>query len=259
MDKLARIYLKEVVTRLGIPFSTISNHDSRKKRIKPLQDQDLVMSIGLDLPKQILEAQIEARKPKNLEAKTVGGMLVKTSRESENPRKEKLESRADKTLCLNNRNTKRLYWGPNIKADITTYVSKCLTYLKVKAEHQKPCSLLVQPDIPQWKWDNITMDFITSSQGCQVVMIPFGFTSKFWRAFQKALGTRLDMSTAYHPQTDRQSERTIHTLEDMLRACVIDFGNGWDRHLTLIGFSYNNSYHTSIKAAPFEELYGQKY
>nr|GEZ13559.1 putative reverse transcriptase domain-containing protein [Tanacetum cinerariifolium] len=75
-------------------------------------------------------------------------------------------------------------------------------------------------------------------------------------AFQKALGTRLDMSTAYHPETDGQIERTIQTLKDMLRACVIDFGNGWERHLPLVEFSYNNSYHASIKAAPFEALYG---
>ncbi|GKC13035.1 putative reverse transcriptase domain-containing protein [Tanacetum coccineum] len=74
----------------------------------------------------------------------------------------------------------------------------------------------------------------------------------------KALGTQLDMSTAYHPQTDGQSERTIQTLKDMLHACVIDFGKGWDRHLPLVKFSYNNSYHTSIKAAPFEALYGRK-
>ncbi|GKD13912.1 reverse transcriptase domain-containing protein, partial [Tanacetum coccineum] len=78
-----------------------------------------------------------------------------------------------------------------------------------------------------------------------------------WQSLQKALGTQLDMSTAYHPQTDGQSERTIQTLEDMLRACVIDFGKGWDRHLPLVEFSYNNSYHTSIKAAPFKALYGQ--
>ncbi|GKA33812.1 putative reverse transcriptase domain-containing protein [Tanacetum coccineum] len=86
------------------------------------------------------------------------------------------------------------------------------------------------------------------------------FTSQFWQAFQKALGTCLDMSTAsaYHPQTDGQSERTIQTLEDMLRTCVINFGKGWDRHLQLVEFSYNNSYHTSIKAAPFESLYGRK-
>ncbi|GKD12127.1 putative reverse transcriptase domain-containing protein, partial [Tanacetum coccineum] len=72
------------------------------------------------------------------------------------------------------------------------------------------------------------------------------------------VSTHLDMSTAYHPQTDGQSERTIQTLKDMLRACVIDFGKGWDRHLPLVEFSYNNSYHTSIKAASFEALYGQK-
>ncbi|GJR41305.1 putative reverse transcriptase domain-containing protein [Tanacetum coccineum] len=84
------------------------------------------------------------------------------------------------------------------------------------------------------------------------------FASNFWRSLQKALGTSLDMSTAYHPQTDGQSERTIQTLEDMLRACVIDFGNGWVKHLPLVEFSYNNSYHASIKAAPFKALYGRK-
>nr|GEU96134.1 putative reverse transcriptase domain-containing protein [Tanacetum cinerariifolium] len=84
------------------------------------------------------------------------------------------------------------------------------------------------------------------------------FTSLFWQALHKALGTRLDMSTAYHPETNGQSERTIQTLEDMLRACVIDFEKSWDRHLPLVEFSYNSSYHTSIKAAPFEALYGRK-
>nr|GEW32505.1 hypothetical protein [Tanacetum cinerariifolium] len=74
----------------------------------------------------------------------------------------------------------------------------------------------------------------------------------------KALGTQMDMSTSYHPQTDGQSERTIQTLEDMLRACVIDFGKGWDRHLALVEFLYNNGYHKSIKAESFEALYDQK-
>ncbi|GJT27403.1 putative reverse transcriptase domain-containing protein [Tanacetum coccineum] len=85
------------------------------------------------------------------------------------------------------------------------------------------------------------------------------FTSHFWESLQKALGTRLDMSTTYHPQTDGKSERTIQTLEDMLRACIIDLGNGWDKHSPLVEFSYNNNYHTSIKAAPFEVLYGRKF
>ncbi|GKE16284.1 putative reverse transcriptase domain-containing protein [Tanacetum coccineum] len=85
------------------------------------------------------------------------------------------------------------------------------------------------------------------------------FTSRFWQSLQNDLGTQLDMSTAYHPKTDGQSERTIQTLEDMLRDCVIDFRKGWDKHLPLVEFSYNNSYHASIKAAPFEALYGQNY
>ncbi|GJS87383.1 reverse transcriptase domain-containing protein [Tanacetum coccineum] len=84
------------------------------------------------------------------------------------------------------------------------------------------------------------------------------FVSQFWQSLQEAFGTQLDMSTAYHPETDGQSKRTIQTLEDMLRACVIDLGKGWDRHLPLIEFSYNNRYHTSIKVAPFEALYGHK-
>nr|GFB62581.1 reverse transcriptase domain-containing protein [Tanacetum cinerariifolium] len=84
------------------------------------------------------------------------------------------------------------------------------------------------------------------------------FASNFWRSLQNTLGTRLDMSTAYHPETDGQSERTIQTLEDMLRACAIDFGKGWVNHLPLVEFSYNNSYHATIKAAPFKALYGRK-
>ncbi|GKB20133.1 putative reverse transcriptase domain-containing protein [Tanacetum coccineum] len=84
------------------------------------------------------------------------------------------------------------------------------------------------------------------------------FTSRFWQSMQEALGTRLDMSTAYHPQTDGQSERTIQTLEDMLRACVLDFKGSWDVHLPLVEFSYNNSYHSSVRCAPFEALYVQE-
>ncbi|GJW25646.1 putative reverse transcriptase domain-containing protein, partial [Tanacetum coccineum] len=167
---------------------------SRKERVKPLRVRALVMTIGLDLPKRILDAQIEARKPENLKSKDVGDMLIENSKDPEKPRKEKLEPRADGTMCLNNRSwlpcygdlralimheshkskysvhpgsdkmyqdMKQLYWWPNMKADIATYVSKCLTCLRVKAKHQKPSGLLVQPAIPQWKWENITMDFVT--------------------------------------------------------------------------------------------------
>ncbi|GJS38342.1 putative reverse transcriptase domain-containing protein [Tanacetum coccineum] len=120
------------------------------------------------------------------------------------------------------------YWWPRMKKDIAEYVSKCLTYLKVKAEHQRPSGLLQQPEIPV---------LAVNARGIR---------------------TRLDMSTAFHPQTDGQSERTIQTLEDMLRACVLDFGGSWDVHLMLVEFSYNNSYHSSVRCAPFKALYGRK-
>ncbi|GJX69003.1 putative reverse transcriptase domain-containing protein [Tanacetum coccineum] len=285
---------------------------SRKEREPPLRVRALVMTIGLNLPKQILDAQTEARKPENIKNEDVGGMLVENSKDPEKFRTEKLEPRADGTLCFNGRSwlpcygdlrtvimheshkskysihpgsdkmyqdMKKLYWWPNMKANIATYVSKCLTCAKVKAEHQRPSGLLVQPDIPQWKWDNITMDFVTklpkSSQGYDTIwvivdrltksaiFVPMRETDsmdKLARMYLKenALGTSLDMSTAYHPQTDGQSERTIQTLEDMLRACAINFGKGWVNHFPLVEFSYNNSYHASIKAAPFEALYGRK-
>ncbi|GJX61739.1 putative reverse transcriptase domain-containing protein [Tanacetum coccineum] len=256
---------------------------SRKERSKPLRVRALVITIRLNLPKQILSAQSEARKEENFINEDLCGMI------------NKLEPRADGTLCLNNQSwipclgdlralimheshkskysihpgsdkmyqdLKKLYWWPNMKAEIATYVSKCLTLCK---------------EILQWKWENITMDFVTklprtaagqdtiweSSQSMvstvSIISDRDGkFTSHFWKSLHKALGTRLDMSTAYHPETDGQSERTIQTLEDMLRACVLDFGKGWDKHLPLVEFSYNNSYHTSIKAAPFEALYGRK-
>ncbi|GJT75347.1 putative reverse transcriptase domain-containing protein [Tanacetum coccineum] len=121
--------------------------------------------------------------------------------------------------------------------------------------------LAVREDYSTEKLARLYTDEIVARHGVPVSIISdrdARFTSCLWQTFQKALGTRLDMSTAYHPQTDGQSERTIQTLEDMLRACVIDFGGSWDVHLPLAEFSYNNSYHTSIRCAPFEALYGRK-
>ncbi|GJV02324.1 putative reverse transcriptase domain-containing protein [Tanacetum coccineum] len=172
-----------------------------------------------------------------------------------------------------------IYWGPRIKRNIATYVSECLTCAKVKAEHQRPSGLLQQPEIPEWKLTKsvhfmaIRKDYstkklarlytneIVARHGVPVFIISdrnARFTTRLWQTFQKALGTQLDMSTAYHPQTDRQSNSTIQTLEDMFRTCVIEFGGSWDVHLPLAKFSYNNSYHTSIRCAPFEALYGRK-
>nr|GFC65595.1 putative reverse transcriptase domain-containing protein [Tanacetum cinerariifolium] len=127
------------------------------------------MTIGLDLPRQILNAQTKSRKLENIKKEDVGGMLVENSRDLEKVRTEKLEP----VRMVPYASMAELYWWPDMKADIATYVSKCLTCAKVKAEHQKPSGLLVQPKIPEWKWDNITMDFITkllkSSQGYDII------------------------------------------------------------------------------------------
>ena len=79
----------------------------------------------------------------------------------------------------------------------------------------------------------------------------------FWKSFQKAMGTRLTMNTAFHPQTDGQLERTIQVLEHMLRACILDHKGSWEEHLPLVEFAYNNSYQASIQMAPYEALYGR--
>ncbi|GKE09857.1 reverse transcriptase domain-containing protein [Tanacetum coccineum] len=239
---------------------------SRKERIKPLRVRSLVMTIHPKLPSQILKAQTEALKEENIKAENLRGM------------DKAFEICPDGTRCIKNRSwlplfgnlrdlimheshkskyyihpssdkmyqdLKKLYWWPNIKAVIAEYVDKCLTCSRVKAEYQKPSGLLE----------------IVSRHGVPISIISdrdSHFTSRFWQSLQSALGTQLDMSTTYHPETDGQSERTIQTLEDMLRACVIDFGKGWEKHLPLVEFSYNNSYHASIKATPFEALYGRK-
>ncbi|GKA84340.1 putative reverse transcriptase domain-containing protein [Tanacetum coccineum] len=155
---------------------------SRKERIKPLRVQALVMTIGLDLPKQILKTQIKAQKLENLKNENVGGMITKDIP------KEKLEHHADGTLYLNGRR-KLIPW-------------KTSKNVPKGGSHKAwiPVSIICDRD-------------------------PM-FTSNFWRPLQKKLGTSLDMCTMYHPQIDEQSERTIQTLEDMLRACVIDFGKG---------------------------------
>ena len=205
------------------------------------------------------------------------------------------------------RTLKEHYWWNGMKKEIANFVSRCLTCQQVKAEHQKPAGKIQLLPIPVWKWEMITMDFVTGLPRTQrqhdaiwVIVdrltksahflpinvedsleklaqlyvdeivrlhgVPVSivsdrdprFTSRFWPSLQTALGTRLHFSTAFHPQTDGQSERTIQTLEDMLRACVMEFKGSWDTHLALMEFAYNNSYQTSIEMAPFEALYGRK-
>nr|GEY41465.1 hypothetical protein [Tanacetum cinerariifolium] len=223
---------------------------SRKERSKPLRVRALVLIIGLNLLKQVLSAQSEARKEENLINKDLHGMI------------NKLKPRVDRILCFGDlralimheshklkysvhpgsdkmyQDLKNLYWWPNMKAKIATYVGKCLTCAKVKTEMGQDTIWVIVDRLtksahflPMREDDTLEkltrqyLKEVVSRHGVPVSIISDRdgrFTSHFWKLLNKALGTRLDTSTTYHPQTDVQSERNIQTLEDMLRACVLD-------------------------------------
>ncbi|GJZ76335.1 putative reverse transcriptase domain-containing protein [Tanacetum coccineum] len=269
---------------------------SRKKRIKPLRVRALILTVHPKLPSQILEAQNEALKEENAKNENLRGM------------DKSFEIRPDGTRCIKNQSwlplfgslrnlimheshkskysihpgsdkmyhdIKKLYWWPNMKAIIAEYVSKCLTCSRVKAECQKPSGLLVQPEIPMWKWERITMDFVTklpkTSTGHDAIWVivdrltksshfipiratdsmetltrlyikeivsrhgvPISiisdrdshFTSRFWQSLQNALGTQLDMSTAYHPETDGQTARDRQRSYANVRRKPLEFQVG---------------------------------
>nr|GEV37993.1 putative reverse transcriptase domain-containing protein [Tanacetum cinerariifolium] len=241
-----KVYEKNYTTHdleLG-KTNVVADALSRKERRKPLRVRTLVMTIGLNLPKQILNAQSEAKKEENFINEDLHVMI------------NKLEPRDDETLCLNNRK-------------IAKYVSKCLTCAKVKIEYQKPSGLLVQLEIPQWKWENITMDFVTkllkTAAGQDTIWVIVDcltksayflpmreddtlekltrqylkkvvsrhevpvliisdcdgrFTSHFWKSLNKALGTRLDMSTAYHLETDEPIEIMDREVKRLKPSCI---------------------------------------
>nr|GEU97285.1 hypothetical protein [Tanacetum cinerariifolium] len=232
----------------------------RKERIKPLRVRALMMTTNLNLTSQILNAQAKAIKEENVKEENLNEM------------NKKFKTRANGTHCFEQRSwvsrfgglrdlimneshksrysihpgsdemyhdLKKLYWWPNMKVEIATYVKtesmEKLTrqYLReVVSRHGVPVSIISDRDSR--------------------------FTSHFWQSLRKALGTQLDMSTTYYPQTDGRTKSTIQTPEDMLRAYVIKLKKGWDKHLPLVEFSYNNSYYKRIKAAPFDALYGCK-
>ncbi|GJR73741.1 putative reverse transcriptase domain-containing protein [Tanacetum coccineum] len=163
--------------------------------------------------------------------------------------------------------SKDMYWWPRMKKYIALYVSKCLTCLKIKAEHQSPSGSLQQHKIPEWKWERIAMDFVTkllrTSSGHDAIWVIIDRLTKSahflpMREDIRRIGTRLDMSTTYHPQTDDQCKRTIQTLKDMLQSMRYGLRGSWNVHLPLVDFSYNNSYHSSVRCVLFEALYRRK-
>ncbi|WVZ49811.1 hypothetical protein U9M48_001137 [Paspalum notatum var. saurae] len=202
---------------------------------------------------------------------------------------------------------KRLFWWRRMKRDIAEFVAKCDTCNRIKAERQRPAGLLKPLEIPTWKWEKITMDFIIGlprtpkgNDSIWVIVdrltksahfIPVNtrfdtaklaeiyvqnilrlhgaplsivsdrgpqFTAKFWKSLHKVMDTKLDYSTAYHPQTDGQTERVNQLLEDLLRACVLTYGPNWEASLPFAEFSYNNSYQASLGMSPFQALYGRQ-
>jgi hypothetical protein len=202
---------------------------------------------------------------------------------------------------------KATYWWYDMKRDVAEYVALCDTCQRVKAEHQRHARLLQPLQVPEWKWKEITMDFIvglprtqlgydsicviadrltkvahfihvkTTYSGPQLAELYMSrivylhsvhkkivsgrgtqLPSKFWERLHETLDTQLHFSSAYHPQTDGQTERVNQILEDILRACALQYGRSWDKSLSYAKFSYNNSYQKSLKMAPFEMLYGRR-
>ncbi|WVZ76590.1 hypothetical protein U9M48_024555 [Paspalum notatum var. saurae] len=200
---------------------------------------------------------------------------------------------------------KERFWWYRMKRAVAEYVAVCDTCQRVKAEHQRPAGLLQSLKIPEWKWEEISMDFIvglprtqkgyiwvvvdrltkvayfipvnTTYSGARLLELYISrivclhgvpkriisdrgsqFTSRFWEQLHDSLDSKLRFSTAYRPQTDGQIERTNQILEDMLRACAIQYGTSWDNSLPYAEFSYNNSYQASLKKSPFEALYGRR-
>ncbi|GKU99858.1 hypothetical protein SLEP1_g12641 [Rubroshorea leprosula] len=179
------------------------------------------------------------------------------------------------------RDLRTTFWWWNMKREIARFVSQCLTCQKVKAEHQRLLGKLQPLPIPQWKWENITMDFVIGlprtlkgNDSIWVIVdrltksahfLPYQtgtsikkLANMYMEEVVKLHGVPVSIVMAFHPQTDGQSERTIQILENMLRACVLDWKGSWDQHLSMAEFAYNNSYQSSIRMAPFEALYGRR-
>nr|KYP60677.1 Retrotransposable element Tf2 [Cajanus cajan] len=283
---------------------TITNEFLRQVGLKQLQDVELVKLLGLlGIEKAvgfelggdgILRFKGKICLPQDAELKRAVLEEGHKSRLSIHPGMTKMYQDLKKT-----------FWWSGMKREIAEYVAAYLTCQKAKVEHQKLSGLMQQMEIPEWKWDSITMDFIVglprsarNSDAIWVIVdrltkcahfLPINikwslekltqlyvreivrlhevpssiisdrdprFTSRFWQSLHQALGTKLDVSSAFHPQRDGQSERTIQSLEDLLWACVLDHLGSWEEVLPLVEFTYNNNFHASIVMAPFEALYG---
>ncbi|GJZ49834.1 putative reverse transcriptase domain-containing protein [Tanacetum coccineum] len=259
---------------------------SRKEKIKPRRVRAMSMTIHSGIKGKILEAQNEASKDLNAPAEMLRGLDKQMERKGDNrlyfvDRIWVSLTGNVRTLIMDEAHATKYSVHPGVgflqQPEIPELKWKKITMdfitklPRTSSGHDKiwvivdrmtksAHFLAIREDYKMKKLTRIFINEIVARHGVPVSIISdrdSHFTSRSWQTLQKALGIRLDMSTAYHPQTDGQSERTIQTLKDMLRACAIDFGGNCDTHLPLVELSYNNSYHTIIKCAPFEALYGR--
>ncbi|KAI5324710.1 hypothetical protein L3X38_033783 [Prunus dulcis] len=285
-------------------------------RVRPILVERIIAAQAEDPLICTLRAEVESGDRTDCSVRNDGALMVGNRLyvpHDEALKREILEEAHSSAFAMHPGSTKMYhtlrehYWWPFMKKEIAEYVRKCLVCQQVKAERQKPSSLLQPLPIPEWKWEHLTMDFVfklsrtrNKHDGVRVIVdrltksahflpvrvnytlnklaqlfideivrlhrVPVSitsdrdprFTSRFWTKLHEAFGTQLQFSTAFHPQTDGQSERTIQTLEDMLRACALQFRDDWDEKLPLMEFAYNNSYQASIKMSPFDALYGKQ-
>ncbi|GKB47890.1 reverse transcriptase domain-containing protein [Tanacetum coccineum] len=274
---------------------------SRKERFKPRRVRAMNMTIQSSIKDKILAAQNEAFEAVNAPIKMLRGLDDQIERRSDGALyyldriwvpltgdvRTLIMDEAHKSrysvhpralqMCYDLRD---MYWWPGIKKDIALYVNKCLTCSRIKDEHQRPSGLLQQPEIPEWKWERIAMDFITklprTGNGHDAIWVIMDRLTKSAHLLPICEDFKMDRIARLYLNkiiarhgvpisiiSDRDSrftssERSIQTLEDMLRACVMDFEGSWDVHVLLVEFSYNNSYHSSVRCSPFEALYGRK-
>ncbi|GJU89318.1 putative reverse transcriptase domain-containing protein [Tanacetum coccineum] len=242
---------------------------SRKERVKPKRVRAMNMTFQSSIKDRILAAQNEVSDQIWVPFKgDVRTLIMDEAHKS----KYSVHPGADKMYY----DLRDRYWWPGMKKDIAVYEGITMDFVtklpRTSSGHDTIWVIMDRltksahflPMREDYKMDRLArlyLNEIVARHGVPISIISdrdSRFTSRFWQSMQEALGTRLDISTAYHPQIDSQSKYTIQTLEDMLRACVLDFEGSWDVHLPLVEFLFNNSYHYSVRCASLEDLYGRK-
>ncbi|KAL8103407.1 hypothetical protein AgCh_027832 [Apium graveolens] len=265
--ELIKDYNCEILYHSG-KANMVADALSRKERLKMIMTSE-------ELIKEFEKMEIDMRmteKKMSEESGTLTGEEVRCEKDEKWIMRYSIHPGSTKMY----RDLKEYYWWPNMKREVAEWVSKCLTCQRVKAEHQRPSGLLRPLEIPEWKWEHIAMDFMTGlprtktnrdaiwviidrlTKSAHFLPINERYTvEKLVDIYLKEIVVRHGVPVAIVSDRD-PSERTIQTLEDMLRVCAIHFKGNWDDYLSLIEFAYNNSYHASIGMPPYEALYGRR-